>query len=298
MKPRLIIIGGPTASGKSDLAVKAALRFNTEIISADSRQFYREMNAGTAKPDAKQLATVKHHFINSLSVHDPYSAGQFESDCLQKLDELFKIYNTIVMAGGSGLFIQAVIRGFSSQLPDADPELRRQLNAMPLSALQNEIKNLDPFFAARVDMQNPRRLIRAIEVIRQTGRTFSSLKESKPAKRNFEPVLICIDRERQELYRRIEMRVDKMLENGLEKEAESLFLLRHLPALKTVGYSEWFMYFEGKISKDQAIALIKRNTRRYAKRQLTWFRNQHQTIWLKPEQAEAFLKNPETFSRV
>lgn len=295
MKPKLIVIGGPTASGKSDLAVKTALQFKTEIISADSRQFYREMNAGTAKPDAQQLAAVKHHFINSLSIHDLYSAGHYETDCLKKLDELFKKYRVVVMAGGSGLFIQAVINGFSNQLPEADAVLRNQLNALSLTDLQDEIKKLDPDFAESADMQNPRRLIRAIEVIRQTGKPFSSLKAEKSAERNFDHLLICIDRERSDLYQQIDARVEKMLKEGLQKEAESLFPFRHLPALKTVGYSEWFMHLEGKIQEEEAIRLIKQNTRRYAKRQLTWFRNQHQTFWLNPENTDALQEKLETF---
>ncbi len=295
MKPKLIVIGGPTASGKSDLAVETALKFKTEIISADSRQFYREMNAGTAKPDSQLLSAVKHHFINSLSIHEYYSAGQYESDCLKKLDELFLKYPVVVMAGGSGLFIQAVLDGFSSQLPKADYTLRRQLNELPLADLQIEIKKLDPEFAARVDLQNPRRLIRAIEVIRHTGKPYSSLKREKSPERGFEHLLICLDLDRNDLYRRIDKRVDKMIVAGLEKEAESLFKFSHLPALKTVGYSEWFMYFEGKISREEAIRLIKQNTRRYAKRQLTWFRNQHQTFWLNPENTDALKAKLESF---
>lgn len=295
MKPKLIVIGGPTASGKSDLAVETALKFKTEIISADSRQFYREMNAGTAKPDAQQLSAVKHHFIDSLSIHDYYSAGQFETDCLKKLDELFLKYPVVVMAGGSGLFIQAVIKGFSSELPKTDPSLREQLNEMSLSELQSEIKKLDPEFATKVDLQNPRRLIRAIEVIRQTSKPYSSLKKEKSPERGFEHLLICLDLNRNDLYRRIDKRVDKMIDAGLEKEAESLNKFSHLPALKTVGYSEWFMHFEGKVSREEAIRLIKQNTRRYAKRQLTWFRNQHQTFWLNPENKEAIESKLESF---
>lgn len=295
MKPKLIVIGGPTASGKSDLAVETAIRLKTEIISADSRQFYREMNAGTAKPDEEQLAAVKHHFINSLSIHESYSAGQYETDCLRQLEELFKKYKVVVMAGGSGLFIQAVINGFSIQLPQADPALRKQLNETPLPDLQMEIKKLDPEFAAKADLQNPRRLIRAIEVIRQTGKPYSALKTAESINRNFEYILICLDRERRELYQRIEARVDKMLKDGLQKEAESLFQWRHLPALKTVGYNEWFKHIEGKISEKETIRLIKQNTRRYAKRQLTWFRHQHQTFWLKPENSKALDEKLEAF---
>lgn len=295
VKPKLIVIGGPTASGKSDLAVQLAHQFKTEIISADSRQFYREMNAGTAKPDAAHLSTVKHHFIDSLSIHDYYSAGQFETDCLNKLDELFLKFPVVVMAGGSGLFIHAVIHGFSSRLPKADPVLRTQLNEMSLTDLQSEIKKLDPELAAKVDLQNPRRLIRAIEVIRQTGKPYSILKTQVSSKRNFDHLLICLELDRSKLYQRIESRVDKMIEAGLQNEAEALFNYRHLPALKTVGYSEWFMHLEGKISKEEAVRLIKQNSRRYAKRQLTWFRNQHQTFWITPENTEVLQRRLEVF---
>lgn len=295
MKPKLIVIGGPTASGKSDLAVRTALYFKTEIISADSRQFYREMNAGTAKPDAGRLAAVKHHFIDSLSIHDSYSAGHYQTDCLKKLDELFAKYPVVVMAGGSGLFIQAVINGFSNELPDADPELRKQLNQLTLQELQHEIKSLDPAYSSMVDLQNPRRLIRAIEIIRQTGKLYSAIIAEEKSSRCFDHLLICIDIDRNALYQRIDARVDKMLQDGLEKEAESLFEFRHLPSLKTVGYSEWFMHFEGKISKDETIQLIKQNTRRYAKRQLTWFRNRHQTFWIKPENSDTLNAKLEAF---
>lgn len=245
------------------------------------------MNAGTAKPDATQLAAVKHHFINSLSIHDPYSAGQFEADCLQKLDELFKKYKVVVMAGGSGLFIQAVIQGFSSRLPKADADLRKQLNELALPDLQEEIKRSDPLFAATSDLQNTRRLIRAIEVIRQTGKPFSSLKAEKPKPRNFDHILVCPDWERSRLYQRIDARVDQMMQNGLQEEALSLLPWQHLPALKTVGYSEWFLHFKGVLTPEETIRLIKQNSRRYAKRQLTWFRNQHQTVWVSPENTEA-----------
>lgn len=296
MKPKLIVIGGPTASGKSALAVKAALEFKTEIISADSRQFYREMNVGTAKPERRQLELVKHHFIDSLSVHDTYSAGQYETDCLNKLETLFRSYPVVIMAGGSGLFIDAVLNGFSRQLPESDPEIRERLNKLSLAELQEKVKKLDPLFAASADLNNPRRLIRALEAMMITGKTFSELKKEAPVKRNFDSLLICLDLNRSELYRNIEQRVDKMISDGLEEEAFSLFPLRHLKALKTVGYSEWFLHFEGKISKEETIRLIKRNSRRYAKRQLTWFRNQHQAFWIHPQNTNMLFQKLRLFS--
>jgi tRNA dimethylallyltransferase len=296
VKPKLIVIGGPTASGKSALAVKAALEFKTEIISADSRQFYREMNVGTAKPERWQLELVKHHFIDSLSVHDTYSAGQYETDCLNKLETLFRSYPVVIMAGGSGLFIDAVLNGFSRQLPESDPEIRERLNKLSLAELQEKVKKLDPLFAASADLNNPRRLIRALEAMMITGKTFSEIKKEAPVKRNFDSLLICLDLNRSELYRNIEQRVDKMISDGLEEEAFSLFPLRHLKALKTVGYSEWFLHFEGKISKEETIRLIKRNSRRYAKRQLTWFRNQHQAFWIHPQNTSMLFQKLRLFS--
>jgi tRNA dimethylallyltransferase len=280
--PWLIVIAGPTASGKSELAVELAHYFNTDIISADSRQFYREMSIGTGKPHSHQLQEVKHHFINSLSIFESYSAGQYEHDCLVLLNNLFSTRPVVIMAGGSGLFIQAVLEGFSP-LPEANTQIRQQLSTLALSELQNRLKELDPIYARQVDMHNPRRLIRAIEVCMLTGQPFSRLRNSKPEKRTFNYQILGLEYDREELYKRIDQRIDMMLAQGWEEEARHLFDFRSLPALKTVGYTEWFLHFENKISRDEAIRLIRQHTKGYAKRQLTWFRHQTPIQWFRPE---------------
>lgn len=271
----LIVIGGATASGKTAFAIRTALHFNTEIISADSRQFYREMNIGTAKPSAEELARVKHHFIGHLSIHDPYSVGDFERDALALLEQLFQQYDRVVMAGGSGLFVKAVCEGL-----DAFPEVPEAIRAgvmeffenHGLTALQEELRQSDPVYFAEVDRNNPSRLIRAVSVCRASGRPFSSFRRQVATPRFFEPVYVRMDWPRAELYRRIDQRVDDMMRRGLLGEARALYPFRHLPALQTVGYQELFDYFDQKTNLEEAIRLIRQHTRNYAKRQLTWMR--------------------------
>ena len=275
IKKFLIIISGPTAVGKTSLAIKVAQHFGTEIISCDSRQFYRELNIGTAKPTEAELFAVPHHFINSLNIHDNYTAGDFERDGLALLDELYKMQNVVVLTGGSGLFIRALCEGFDD-FPEVPPlvqqELENTLREQGIGALQQELKMRDPIYYEKVDRDNPRRLLRALAVCRAGSRPFSDFQKGPKAPRPFTPVYILLEMERSALYRRIEQRVDKMMAGGLLEEARQLFPYRHLKALQTVGYHELFAFLENEITLEKAVGLIKRNSRRYAKRQMTWFR--------------------------
>jgi tRNA dimethylallyltransferase len=280
---KLIVIAGPTAVGKTAAAIKLAQKLNTEIISSDSRQFYREMSVGTAKPDAKELAQAKHHFIDSHSITENFTVGDFEKGALQLLDELFKTHDQVIMVGGSGLFIQAVTQGFDD-LPTADPTIRKRLNQelidKGLGYLQQRLKEADPDYHDQVDLNNPQRLIRALEVFEATGKPFSSYRKAATNARPFESIKIVLNLPREELYDRVNRRVDIMLEQGLVEEVRFLLPYRHLNALNTVGYSELFDYFDGKTDLQTAIDLIKQNTRRFAKRQLTWFRKDKDMKWM------------------
>jgi tRNA dimethylallyltransferase len=285
----LVVIGGPTAAGKTALAIRVAQRFGASVFSADSRQFYREMSIGTAKPSREQLDSVKHHFIDSISIEEEYDTGRFEKEALERLDAAFKDNPVQVMTGGSGLFIEAVIRGLD-ELPGKDPDIRKELqermDAEGISALQEELRRIDPEGAAAIDIQNPHRLIRALELCRVTGQPLGSLRKGTPAPRNFTPILVAVTPEREELYRRIDNRVLRMMENGLLDEVKGLFEKRHLPALRTVGYTELFDYLEGKTTLEEAVQKIQQHTRNYAKRQLTWFRNREEYAWFDPDDTE------------
>ncbi|HEY9001063.1 MAG TPA: tRNA (adenosine(37)-N6)-dimethylallyltransferase MiaA [Mucilaginibacter sp.] len=280
---KLIVIAGPTAVGKTAAAIKLAQQLNTEIISADSRQFYREMSIGTAKPDAEELAQAKHHFIDSHSITENFTVGDFEKEALQLLDKLFKTHDQVIMVGGSGLFIQAVTQGFDD-LPTADPEIREKLNQelaeKGIESLQGKLKEADPDYYNQVDLNNSQRLIRALEVFEATGRPFSSYRKANINPRSFESIKIALNLPREILYDRINKRVDIMIKHGLVEEVRSLLPYQHLNALNTVGYSELFDYFDNKTDLDTAISLIKQNTRRFAKRQLTWFRKDKDIKWL------------------
>lgn len=271
----LIVIGGPTASGKTSLSIELAKAFDAPILSCDSRQFFREMNIGTAKPTPEELAQAPHHFINSHSIQDEYSVGDFERDALQCLTEIYDSKDIAIMVGGSGLYIQAVCEGLDT-FPDVPRHIRDEVEAkyeaQGIEALQNELSSCDPNYFAQVDQQNPHRLIRAISVYRASGKPFSSFFNQAKTPRNFQPIFVLLEWERAKLYERINRRVDLMLEAGLLEEAYQLFPFRERTALQTVGYQELFEYFEGEISLEEATALIKRNSRRYAKRQMTWFR--------------------------
>ncbi|MES2427342.1 MAG: tRNA (adenosine(37)-N6)-dimethylallyltransferase MiaA [Bacteroidota bacterium] len=281
----LIVILGPTASGKTTAAIQLAQQYQTVILSADSRQFYREMSIGTAKPDADELAAAKHYFINSHSITEPFSVGDFEKQGLALLNELFKTRDTVILVGGSGLYIKALCEGFDD-IPQADTAIREQLNhdfaEKGIEPLQEELKLADPVYCKEVDLNNPQRIIRALEVFRHTGLPFSSYRKATINTRPFNILKIGLDMPREVLYNRINRRVDDMVNLGLIDEAKSLIAYRHLNALNTVGYSELFDYFDGKTDLNKAIDLIKQNTRRFAKRQLTWFRKDQSIHWLAP----------------
>ncbi len=278
----LIVIVGPTASGKTTLAIQLAKDLKTEIVSADSRQFYREMSVGTAKPTTAELSQVKHHFINSHSITENYSVGDFEKQCLSLLNELFKKHDSVVLVGGSGLFIKAICEGFD-ELPQASPGIREKLNILlqenSIGYLQERLKLVDPVYYTQVDLSNPQRLIRALEVFESTGKPFSSFRKAKTNKRPFNILKIGIDLPRQILYDRINLRVDQMVKDGLLQEVKALLPHRHLNALNTVGYTELFDYFDGKADLETSISNIKQNTRRFAKRQMTWFRKDDEIRW-------------------
>lgn len=278
----LITIVGPTAIGKTELAIKLATFFNTEIISADSRQFFREISIGTAKPSVTELDTVKHHFINSHSIHDSINVGDFEQEVINLLTDLFRKNQYVVMVGGSGLYIDAVCNGLD-QLPKRDEKLRKELTTYSLESLQKELQELDPEYYKEVDIQNPHRLMRAIEVCKLTGKTYTSFRKGISKKRNFHTIKIGLNIDRELLYNRINSRVDNMINTGLLEEAKSVYHLRELNALQTVGYSELFDYIDGKLTLEEAVALIKQNTRRFAKRQLTWFNRDEFIKWFNPE---------------
>jgi len=282
----LIVIAGPTAVGKTAIAIQVAKHYNTVVLSADSRQFYREMSIGTAKPDADELAAVKHYFIDSHSIQENFSVGDFEKQALALLDELFKEYDTVVMAGGSGLYIKAVCEGFDN-LPVADPGIRHRLNQdfteFGIRHLQERLKEVDPDYYEQVDIQNPQRLIRALEVFETTGKPISYYRKSTVNKRAFNIVKIGLNLPRDILYQQINYRVDKMMELGLIDEVKSLIPHRNLNALNTVGYSELFDYFDGNTDLESALELIKQNTRHFAKRQLTWFRKDKDMHWLEAD---------------
>lgn len=278
----LKVIYGPTAIGKTALAIKLAKELNTEIISADSRQFYKEMKIGTAVPDQEELEAVKHHFIQHKSIHENYNVGLFEKEAISKIDELFKRFESLVMVGGSGLYIDGVCKGLDS-FPEISQTLRDKIRtdfkSKGIKWLQNEVKALDPEYYESADKQNHQRLLRCLEVCLQSGKTYNSFKNTNKNIRSFEVEYYSIQMNREELYDRINRRVDNMMDNGLLSEVENLLPYQELNALQTVGYKELFSYFKKEITLEEAIALIKQNSRRYAKRQLTWL-NRYDVKWL------------------
>lgn len=282
MNKTLVSIVGPTAIGKTSLSLELAKAFNTEIISADSRQFFREMKIGTAVPSPEELAAAPHHFIQHITVEDPYSVGDFEKEALLKLEQLFQSHEKVVMVGGSGLYVDAVTKGLD-EFPEIDPEIRLTLNKSfaeeGLPYLQQKLKELDPDYFSEVDTKNPHRLIRALEVSLGTGKPYSSFRKKKTSQRAFNSLLIGLTAEREVIYARINQRVDLMMEQGLLEEVKALLPRKHLNALNTVGYKELFGFLEGKYSLEEAVAEIKKNTRRFAKRQLTWFRKNPNIHW-------------------
>ena len=285
-KNTLIVIAGPTASGKTAFAIKMAQALNTVILSADSRQFYKEMSIGTAAPTEEELRQVQHYFVHHISIEDKYDVADYERDVLQLLDELFKTHDAVIMTGGSGLFIDAVCNGIDA-MPDVEPEIREKAQKLydegGLKALQDEVQRLDPGYFALVDQQNPRRLQRALEVCYQTGQPFSSFRSGNPIQRDFDIKKYAILWDRQALINRIDKRVDLMIEQGLLDEAKALYPKRHLNALNTVGYKELFAYFDGQCTLDEAVEQIKIHTRQYAKRQMTWLRKDTSYQWIMPK---------------
>lgn len=293
MRKKLIAVVGPTAVGKTALAIQLAQHYKTVVLSADSRQFYREMNIGTAKPDSSELNAVPHYFIDSHSVESVYSAGDFERDALQLLQELFQTHDQVILVGGSGLFVRALTEGLDD-LPQAPKEIRDRLNQQladdGLAKLQDRLKAIDPEHYAVMDFQNPQRVVRALEVFETTGNSIAFYQKGKQSARDFDVVTIGLNTDRAFLYERINKRVDKMMHDGLLGEAKELQAFRHHPALQTVGYAELFDHFDGKISLEDAVDKIKQNSRRYAKRQITWFKKYGSTHWFEPSELQEILQ--------
>lgn len=274
MNPKkILVVVGPTAVGKTDEAIRLALQHHCPIISCDSRQLYSELNIGVAKPDAEQLQTIQHYFIGNISIHEHYTAGKYANDARQLINSLFETYDTLVVCGGTGLYVNALFNGLD-QLPERDEELRNELNQLlndeGIETLQRRLKSEDVDAYNKVDIHNPQRLMRAIEIAESKKITIEKAIEFQ---HKFTTDYIVMEMDREKLYDRINTRVDKMIEQGLEEEAKSLYPMRHLNALQTVGYSEWWPYFEGEVDKAFVIEKIKQHTRNYAKRQMTWFRN-------------------------
>lgn len=289
----LIVIVGPTGSGKTDLSIRVAEHYACPIISTDSRQFYRGIPIGTAQPDNEQLERVEHHFIASHELTDDFNCGAYEVAALKRLEELFYKHDTVVAVGGSGLYVKALCEGMDD-LPEVEPALRQQLSDRlkreGLEALAEQLRELDPTFYEVVDRKNPARVLRALEVCIATGKPYSALRTGVKRERPFNIVKIGVTMERAVLYERIDRRVDIMVEAGLEQEARKVYPLRHLNSLQTVGYREMFDYFDGSISRDEAIELIKRNSRRYAKRQLTWFGRDGEIEWFLSSETEKIVE--------
>ena len=283
---RLLVIVGPTGCGKTDLSIRLARHYGAPILSTDSRQFYRGMPIGTAQPSDEQLQAAEHHFIASHDITQELSCGAYETLALERLEQLFRIHDRVIAVGGSGLYVRALCEGMD-ELPQADPALRKSLNERlqreGVAALAEELRALDPVYYETVDRNNPARVLRAVEVCLQTGRRFSEQRTGRRAARNFQIVKIGVTLPREELYARIDRRVEGMMQAGLEAEARTLYPHRALNALQTVGYRELFDYFDGKITRNEAVALIQRNSRRYAKRQLTWFRRDPEIRWFAPD---------------
>lgn len=297
MAKTLIVITGPTGIGKTRVGINIARHFHTEIVSADSRQIFKELTIGTAVPEPNELEMVKHHFIQTHSIAENFNASRYETEALQLLEKLFQKNEIVVMVGGSMLYIDAICKGIDS-MPDADPEIRsklkKQFEENGIESLRLQLKTLDPEYYKMVDLKNPNRIIHALEISIQTGLPYSSFRSNQAKKRPFEILKIALNGEREDLHKRINLRVDKMVESGLEKEARSVYPYKKLNALNTVGYREWFAYFDGEIARDKAIELIKRNSRRYARKQITWFRKDKNVVWFEPSQTNKIIAFIET----
>ncbi|MFC6998148.1 tRNA (adenosine(37)-N6)-dimethylallyltransferase MiaA [Rufibacter roseus] len=292
-KKVLIVVVGPTAVGKTDFCVELAKYFNTEIISMDSRQFFKELSIGTAKPSPEEQGGVIHHFIDSHSITENYNAGAFEQDALQLLQQLFRQHKVVVATGGSGLYVRALCEGLD-EMPEVQPEIREELmqrlSTKGLPSLVEQLSALDPEYAQQVDVQNPQRVIRALEVCLSSGRSYSSFrKQNSSNSRDFQIIKIGLNRDRAELYHRIDLRMDQMLAQGLLEEVKEVYAYKQHQALQTVGYTELFDYLDGVYDFEEASRLLKRNSRRYAKRQLTWFNRDPEIKWFHPSQFQEVL---------
>jgi tRNA dimethylallyltransferase len=289
-RPTLLVLLGPTGVGKTNLSLRLAEHFGCPIVSSDSRQFYRELKIGTAAPTEDELSRVKHYFIGSHSIHDEYNAGQYEQDAIKLLDELFRKHKVVLLVGGSMMYIDAVCNGMD-EIPNVDTETRafwqKQYADFGLEFIQNELLKLDPTHYGQVDLQNPKRIIHALEICSMTGRPYSELRTGQRKLRDFNILKIGLNRPRPELYERINARVDNMMDEGLLREAEQFYQFRKLNTLNTVGYKELYEYMDGNRTLDFAINMIKQDSRRYAKRQLTWFNRDKDIIWFQPEELES-----------
>ncbi len=293
MRNTLIILLGPTGIGKTGISIDIAKHFHTEIISCDSRQFYKEMTIGTAVPSVIQLKEVKHHFIQHLSVDQYYSASLYETDSIKLLNKLFRKKNIVIMTGGSGLYIDAVC-GTIDAIPDVDPDIRdkylKKFEEEGIESIRTDLRLLDPDHYARIDLRNPKRILRALEICETTGKPYSSFLIKEGKKRNFNIIKAGLQTDRETLYNRINSRVDGMIASGLVEEARQLYPGRHLNALNTVGYKELFSFFDDKTTLEKAIELIKRNSRRYAKRQITWWTRDNDITWFTPGEVSQIIK--------
>ncbi|QHL86787.1 tRNA (adenosine(37)-N6)-dimethylallyltransferase MiaA [Nibribacter ruber] len=289
----LVVVVGPTAVGKTDLCVQLAQQFHTHVLSMDSRQFFKELSIGTAKPTAQEQQGVPHHFIDSHSIAEEYNAGAFEQDALTLLDSLFQEHQVVIATGGSGLYVRALCEGLD-EMPDVTPGVREtlitRLEQEGLASLSQQLQELDPVYAQQVDLHNPQRVMRALEVCLSSGQPYSSFRtQSSQKARPFTTIKIGLTRDREQLYQRIDQRMDLMLEQGLLDEVKSVLPYQHHQALQTVGYTELFDYLAGTYDYEEAVRLLKRNSRRYAKRQLTWFRRDPEITWFHPEQRQEIL---------
>ncbi len=289
MQKTLVIIVGPTGIGKTKTAIDVAQHFGTEIISADSRQIFKELKIGTAAPTEEELNTVTHHMIGTHSIHDYYSAWEFEQDVLQLSEQLFQKNDVLILTGGSMMYVDAITKGID-ELPTIDNELRQQLknqyDTEGIEPIRRQLKMLDPEFYNQVDLQNHKRVIHAVEICLMTGKPYSSLRTNQTKKRPFKIIKVGLIMDREKIYERINLRVDKMIELGLEKETQMFYPQKELNSLNTVGYKEFFGYYDGEYDRDKAIELVKRNSRRYAKKQLTWFKKDEEIKWFNPSETQ------------
>ncbi len=289
---KLIVVLGPTGVGKSDISIQLAKYFSTDIISADSRQFFRELSIGTAVPNEDDLKSVCHHFIQTRSIHEYYNVSEFETEVIQLLSQLFTKKNPLILTGGSMLYIDTICKGIDD-IPTVTPEIRDEVTSWfeenGMSALQQRLLSLDPDYYSIVDLNNPKRLLHAVEICQMTGKTFTSFRKNTIRERPFRIIKIGINQDRDILYQRINERVERMMEAGLLDEARSVYAYRHLNSLNTVGYKELFAYFDGNCTLEEAVDLIKRNSRKYARKQLTWFRRDKEINWFEPTQLQEII---------